>query len=154
MDHDTGYTGQLLRRLTEEHHAILAALDLLIDSDTPDLAERRKAFAWIARAIRIQAEAEDRVLFPLLDGSHELGHHVREDEERFRAIDARLRRLERSDLLDVEELRSLRAMLVREFEDEERVVFPRAQMVLDPNSDETLLKYDQERAYLAGLMRD
>ena len=72
MDQDTGYTGQLFRRLTEEHRAILAALDLLIDSDTPDPVERRKAFAWIARATRIQAEAEDRILFPLLDGSHEL----------------------------------------------------------------------------------
>ncbi len=152
MDIEQGYSGLLFRRLTEEHQRILAALDLMIDSDDPDPETRRAAFERLARAIRIQSAAEEAIVFPVLDGSFELGHHVREDQARMRGIEARLRKIERSDEIDAAQLLVLRSMLVREYDDEEQVVFPRALMVMDSTVDTMLLEYEQERAFLEGRM--
>jgi hypothetical protein len=150
---DTGeYHGLLFDRLVEEHREILAMLDDAVAIDEDDVIGRRSAFRRLARVIRIHARAEETIVFPALDGSYELGHHVREDQAHHRAIDARIRELERSSVIGESwraRIRDLRTMLECHFADEEQVVFPHARCVIsDPRSRELLDEYDQERELL------
>lgn len=146
------YHGLLFDRLVEEHREILAMLDATADIDDDDVIGRRTAFRRLARIIRIHARAEEMIVFPALDGSYELGHHVREDQAHHRAIDARIRELERGSAIDqswTAQIQSLRTMLEVHFADEEQVVFPQARCVIsDPRSRELLEEYDQERELL------
>lgn len=145
-----GYPGQLFHRLVEEHREILALVDQLLATDPLD---PRAAIARLATTIRVHARAEEAVIFRVLDGSYELGHHVREDEHEHRTIDAQLRMIERRAGAGVpwrDQVEALRVMLLRHFDDEEEVVFPRARYVVNPRSDDLLRLYDQEREYVAG----
>jgi hemerythrin superfamily protein len=142
----SGYPGQLFHRLVEEHREILATLDATLEVD--DSA----GFARVAQMIRIHARAEEAVIFPVLDGSYELAHHVREDVEEHRTIEAQLREIAQRDAMGKawhDQARALRVMLVRHFQDEEEVVFPRARNVINPRSNELLELYEIEREFLA-----
>ena len=143
------YHGLLFDRLAEEHHEILAALDQALAIDESDPHGRREAFRYLARVIRIHARAEEDVVFPTLDGSYELGHHVREDQAQHRAIEDQLREIELgfpSGAAWFEAMRRLRSLLLRNFTDEEGVVFPRAHNVIsDPQARDLLIEYEQQR---------
>ena len=144
---DTGdFHGLLFRRLIEEHREILALLDTIRGRDA--------SFARLVRAIRIHFRAEEAIVFPKLDGSYELGHHVRIDQAQHRAIDAMLRDLEHVQLGGAEwldRLAGLRDQLVAHFADEENVVFPRAHNVISsPDEQALLVLYEQEREFLTS----
>ncbi len=147
-----GHPGLLFHRLVEEHREILRILDELraTDAAAPP-AEQAAVVARLGRIIRIHARAEEAVIFPVLDGSYELGHHVREDEQDHRTIDAQVSLIERraaSGQTWLDQLEALRVMLLRHFEDEEEYVFPLARYVLNPRSDDLLRVYELEREYL------
>jgi hypothetical protein len=146
------YHGLLFDRLADEHHAILAMLDGALLIRDGDLRGQHEAFLRLAHDIRVHARAEEDVVFPTLDGSYELGHHVRQDKAHHRAIEDQLRAME----LDLpsgaawrEEMLRLRGLLERNFRDEEEVVFTRAHNVIgDPQSRELLVEYEQQREFV------
>jgi hemerythrin superfamily protein len=143
------YHGLLFDRLAEEHREILTALEQALSIGESDPHGRREAFRHLARTIRIHARAEEEVVFPPLDGSYELGHHVREDVAQHRAIEEQLRDIELgfpSGAAWLEAVRRLRTLLLHNFADEEGVVFPRAHNVIsDPAARDLLVVYEQQR---------
>lgn len=141
------FLGFIFARLVEEHREILAILDGALEDGQP------ASFRRLARILRVHARAEELIVFPALDGSHELGHHVHEDVQVHRDIDQQLRALEQSaDRGPAWRARAmtLREILVTHFGDEELRLFPGAQCVIsDQHSQDLLNEYERECAYLA-----
>lgn len=145
-----GYTAQLIQRLEAEHREILAEFDALVA-----LGERgpvdRSILVHLAWTIYLHDRAEDAIVFPALDGSYALGRHIRAEQHEHRIIETQFEDLELRFSLGgewLQQARTLRAFLLRHFAHEEDVVFARAATVLDPLSDELLLRYEQERTFL------
>jgi hypothetical protein len=147
------YHGLIFDRLIDEHREIQALLEATLALADDAVAARRIAFAQLDRLIRLHAEAEERIVFPVLDGSYELGHHVREDQAEHRIIDTHLRAIAASGLSGPgwrDLFEALHATLMRHFVDEEKIVFPRALCVISsPDSQRMLYEYEQDREYLA-----
>jgi len=149
---DSGdYHGLIFGRLREEHREIVSLLADVMRLD--DDEARAAAFARLAQLIRIHDRAEDEIVYPVLEGSRELRHHMREDTKDHRAIDALLRSIEVDSAAGPgwqERLTALRAALDHHFADEEEYVFPRAHAVISsPEEQEMLLFYEQEREFLS-----
>jgi hemerythrin-like domain-containing protein len=150
---DTGdYHGLIFNRLREEHREIRAMLDALLRLADHDAAGRRATFARFAEAVRIHARAEEEIVFPVLDGTYELGHHVREDAKDHRAIEALIRAVELSPAEGPgwrTQVYALKSTLDHHFADEENVVFPLAEEVVSsPHARDILFAYEQEREFL------
>jgi hypothetical protein len=144
-DTSGGFYGFIFNRLIEEQHEILAMLDA-VDADPV-------ALPMLARAIRLHDRAEEIVLFPVLDGSYELGHHVRDDIREHRAIEAMLRDLEHGDPRQPawkHQLDLLRAALEHNFTDEQDVYTRARTVVSDEHAQQLLGVYEQEREYLSS----
>jgi len=121
-------------------------LDALLDNAD------RAGLARLARMLRIHARAEEDIVFPALDGSHELGHHVREDQALHRVIDAELLAVEREpdDAAWQPRLAALRVTLVAHCAEEESQLFPRARCVIsDSHARDLFDVYELEQEMLA-----
>ena len=104
-----------------------------------------QAFGRLARILRIHARAEQEIVFPVLDGSYELGDHVREDVRAHQEIDDLIRMVERSDGATWKaHVVALRTVMLAHFADEEEILFPRAHFVIsDQRSQDMLIEYQQ-----------
>jgi hypothetical protein len=144
--------GTLFERLVEEHRDILAMLAATLEIDDTDMLGRRAGFARLARVLRIHARAEEAIVFPRLDGSYELGHHVREEQAQHRAIDGRMKEIERSSAIGDAwraEVEALRRVLEQHFAVEEKFLIPHAHCVIsDPDAHTLLADWDQECEFL------
>jgi hemerythrin superfamily protein len=110
---------------------------------------RAAAFHQLARMIRAHARAEDEIVFAALEGSHELGDHMRVDHVAHVAIAEALADVEAIAPSSSEwkrRLHGLYALLESHFRDEETVVFPRARYVLSAqHAAELLVLYEKDR---------
>jgi iron-sulfur cluster repair protein YtfE (RIC family) len=144
--------------LVTEHRALAALLEQALAIPASRPAERVATFTGFARLLRAHAHAEEKIFFPVLDGSYELGHHVREDAVAHARIGELLREIEGIPAMDPawhHALVVLRMTLERHFDDEETVVFPRAHCVVgDARAMElgALYEYDRDEE-LARLAR-
>jgi hemerythrin-like domain-containing protein len=142
--------------LIEEHRLIATLVERALALPSSEPAERVAAFARISRLVRAHAGAEEDILFPVLDGSYELGHHVREDVAVHAAIAERMRRIERTPADGVDwshDLAALWELLAQHFADEENVVFPRARCVIsDGSSMELAISYERDRDRMLELL--
>lgn len=141
------FQGFIFTRLIEEHREILALFDAALVDGEP------ATFRRLARILRVHAKAEELIVFPALDGSHELGHHVHEDVLIHRDIDEQLRALENSADRGpawLARASALREILLAHFADEEVLLFPGAHCVIsDQHSQDLLNEYERECAFLA-----
>jgi hemerythrin superfamily protein len=141
------FYGFIFNRLVEEQHEILGLADAFAEGpDNPAL------LATLARAVRLHDRAEEVVLFPILDGSYELGHHVREDVREHRVIESLLEELQRRDPTEPgfrRQINELRAALEHNFVDEQDVYARARTVVSDEHAQELLGVYEQEREYLS-----
>lgn len=144
-----GFHGFVFDTLIAEHRAMLGMLDRLRALPATDVDARRAAFAELSRAVYAHARAEELIVFPALDGSHELGHHVRLDKREHQAIEGLMRDIETTPASSLDWARKvamLADLLHRHFVDEEEVVFPHARNVIsDQHSAELLTSYETER---------
>jgi iron-sulfur cluster repair protein YtfE (RIC family) len=137
------FRGLIFTRLVEEHRDILAMLDAALRV-AEDPVARVRMFSRLARVLRIHARAEEEIVFPVLDGSYELGHHVREDQAAHVEIDELIRRVETAEgdtwRAHVD---ALRTAMLRHFADEEEVLFPGAHNVIsDQHGQDMLIEYE------------
>jgi hemerythrin superfamily protein len=151
----TDAEGSVFERLVEEHVAIRKLLEAGLASHADD-PTRTAAFHQLARMIRAHARAEDEIVFAALDGSHELGGHMRADHVAHAAIAEALDDVEAlapSSPAWKQRLHGLSALLTSHFRDEETVVFPRARFVISAQrAAEMLALYDRDRELaLAGM---
>jgi hemerythrin superfamily protein len=144
--------------LIAEHHAMADLLGHALTIPASRPADRVAVFTTFARLLRAHAHAEEKVLFPVLDGSYELAHHTREDAAAHASLQGLLELVELTPAESPDWRRAVAALLRRllmHFSDEEDVVFPRARCVVDDARAMDLgLLYERDRdselARLAG----
>jgi hemerythrin superfamily protein len=150
----SGFHGGVFATLLEEHRVITGMLDELLRRPAGEAAERGAAFTALARTVRAHDRAEEAIVYPPLDGSYELGHHVRIDRRQHRAIEELLQAVERTPADDpawTGRLSELQRLLARHLADEEGVVIPRARFVISgQHASELLLAYERERDRILG----
>lgn len=144
--------------LIKEHRAMAHLLEQALSIPASSPADRVAIFEKFARLLRAHAHAEEKILFPVLDGSHELEHHVREDAAAHARIEKMIREIEQTPPDDPfwrRGVSALRHRLEVHLDDEEHVVFPRARCVIDDARAMDLgLLYERDRdAELARVAR-
>jgi hypothetical protein len=148
------YAGRVFDLLIEEHRVILGLFAALRALPAHAVAERRAGLAEVGRLLRAHARAEQEIVFPALDGSHELGHHVREDRRQHAEIDADLCAIEALDPAGTawaQEVAALAALVARHMADEEEILIPGARRVIGDTYAETLLlEYQLDRDLTLG----
>jgi len=153
----TEFDGSVFDRLTEEHRTIRALLDGLLALEVDDV--RRTAwFARLAELVRAHARAEDEIVFPALEGSHELGRRMRQEHAHHQRIEALIHGVVVQPATSDEwahRLRMLDVALRDHFYDEEHNVFPLARYVISAEHAADLLNlYERDRDLtLSGVIR-
>lgn len=144
-----GFHGFVFDTLIAEHRSIAAKLERIRALPAEDAETRRVEFAELGRLIYAHARGEELIVFPALDGSYELGHHVRLDRREHQAIEAMIRDIESTPAASLDwsrKLTLLADLLRRHFADEEEVVFPHAHNVIsDQHAAQLLDTYEAER---------
>jgi hemerythrin superfamily protein len=135
--------------LIAEHRAMAALLEEALATPASQAAARTEAFTRFARLLRAHAHAEEKILFPVLDGSYELGHHVRKDAAQHAQLEELVRLIEDTPAADPAwrpSVAALQRRLLLHFVDEEDVVFPRARRVMDDaHAMDLALRYERDR---------